>query len=76
VTGADAVLGTYNVGSSRRAVRAAQRLVETVTVRLAGEHFTRRPLPLVAEAGFVIEESERFKAGVVERLVAVKPVSD
>jgi ubiquinone/menaquinone biosynthesis C-methylase UbiE len=65
-----------HVGSSRRAVRAAQRLVETVTVRLAGEHFTRRPLPLVAEAGFVIEESERFKAGVVERLVAVKPVSD
>ena len=44
-----------------------------VTVRLAGEHFTRRPLPLVAEAGFVIEESQRFKAGIVERLVAVKP---
>jgi ubiquinone/menaquinone biosynthesis C-methylase UbiE len=62
-----------HVGSSRRAVRVVQRLVETVTVRLAGEHFTRRPLPLVAEAGFVIEESQRFKAGIVERLVAVKP---
>jgi ubiquinone/menaquinone biosynthesis C-methylase UbiE len=65
-----------HVGSSRRAVRVVQRLVETVTVRLAGEHFTRRPLPLVAEAGFVIEESERFKAGIVERLVAVKPAGE
>jgi ubiquinone/menaquinone biosynthesis C-methylase UbiE len=62
-----------HVGSSRRSVRTVQRLVETVTVRLAGEHFTRRPLPLVAAAGFVIEESGRFKAGIVERLVAVKP---
>jgi ubiquinone/menaquinone biosynthesis C-methylase UbiE len=65
-----------HVDSSRRAVRAVQRLVETVTVRLAGEHFTRRPLPLVAEAGFVIEESQRFKAGIVERLVAVKPAGE
>jgi ubiquinone/menaquinone biosynthesis C-methylase UbiE len=65
-----------HVGSSRRVVRAVQRLLETVTVRLAGEHFTRRPLPLATEAGFVIEESGRFKAGTVERLVAVKPVSD
>jgi hypothetical protein len=65
-----------HVDSSRRAVRVVQRLVETVTVRLAGEHFTRRPLPLVAEAGFVIEESQRFKAGIVERLVAVKPAGE
>jgi hypothetical protein len=43
---------------------------------MAGDHQTRRPLPLVEEAGLVVEECERLKAGIVERLVAVKPVMD
>jgi ubiquinone/menaquinone biosynthesis C-methylase UbiE len=62
-----------HIASSWPAVRAAQRLVEQVTVRTAGEHFTRRQLPLVQAAGFRVEESERLKAGTVERILARKP---
>lgn len=40
---------------------------------LAGEHFRCRPLIYVRELGFLIEESERFKLGVVERVCARKP---
>lgn len=55
---------------------AAQWLVEQLTRRLAGEHQTRRQLPLVEAAGLVIEESERLKAGTVERIRASKPAAD
>lgn len=38
-----------------------------------GEQMMRRPLLTVREYGFVVEERDRFKAGVIERLVARKP---
>jgi ubiquinone/menaquinone biosynthesis C-methylase UbiE len=50
-----------------------QRLIEAVTIRTAGEHMTRRPLPVVQALGLIIEESERLKAGTVERVAARKP---
>lgn len=53
-------------------VRAAQWLLERVTIRTAGEHFTRRQLPLVEAAGFEVVEVERLKAGTVERIHAVR----
>lgn len=53
-------------------IRAGQRLIEVFTVRWAGEYQTRRPLPVVEEAGFTVETSERSRAGTVERVVAVK----
>jgi ubiquinone/menaquinone biosynthesis C-methylase UbiE len=62
-----------HIGSSWPPVRAAQWLVERITIRAAGEHFTRRQLPLVQAAGFQIEEAERLKAGTVERIRARKP---
>jgi len=62
-----------HIGSSWPPVYAAQWLLERVTVRTAGEHFTRRQLPLVTAAGFGIVEAERLKAGTVERIHAVKP---
>lgn len=40
-----------------------------------GEHWRRRPLPVVAGLGFAVEEHERFLAGVVERLAARRPIS-
>jgi ubiquinone/menaquinone biosynthesis C-methylase UbiE len=52
---------------------AAQWLAERITIRTAGEHFTRRQLPLVTAAGFQVMETERLKAGTVERIHAVKP---
>ena len=62
-----------HIGSSWPPVYAAQWLLERVTIRTAGEHFTRRQLPLVKAAGFQIVETERLKAGTVERIHAVKP---
>jgi ubiquinone/menaquinone biosynthesis C-methylase UbiE len=62
-----------HIASTWPPVYAAQWLVERITIRAAGEHFTRRQLPLVKAAGFQIVETERLKAGTVERVHAVKP---
>jgi ubiquinone/menaquinone biosynthesis C-methylase UbiE len=62
-----------HVGSTWPPVYAAQWLIERITIRAAGEHFTRRQLPLVRAAGFRVAETERLKAGTVERIHAVKP---
>ena len=62
-----------HIGSTWPPVYATQWLLEQITVRAAGEHFTRRQLPLVRGAGFQVVETERLKAGTVERIHAVKP---
>lgn len=61
-----------HIGSSWPPIRAAQWLIERITIRSAGEHFTRRQLPLVEAAGFRVVETERLKAGTIERIHAVK----
>ncbi|UQA94418.1 class I SAM-dependent methyltransferase [Streptomyces halobius] len=63
-----------HVPSTAWPVRAFQRITELVTVPLGGEHFLRRPLRRVQEAGLEIEQRDRFKLGIVERLAARKPV--
>jgi ubiquinone/menaquinone biosynthesis C-methylase UbiE len=62
-----------HIGSTWPPVRAAQWLLERMTIRAAGEHFTRRSLPLVRAAGFAVVEAERLKAGTIERVHARKP---
>ncbi|MET0132369.1 MAG: class I SAM-dependent methyltransferase [Kibdelosporangium sp.] len=62
-----------HIESSSRLVRVLQRLLELFTVPMAGEHFRRRPLAQVQARGLEVERRERFKLGVVERLVARKP---
>jgi ubiquinone/menaquinone biosynthesis C-methylase UbiE len=62
-----------HIGSTWPPVWVAQWLVERITIRVAGEHYTRRQLPLVKAAGFGVVETERLKAGTVERIHAVKP---
>jgi ubiquinone/menaquinone biosynthesis C-methylase UbiE len=62
-----------HIGSTWPPIYLAQWLIERVTIRVAGEHFTRRPLPLVRAAGFEIVETERLKAGTVERVFARCP---
>ncbi|WP_433360242.1 class I SAM-dependent methyltransferase [Actinoplanes sp. CA-142083] len=62
-----------HVRSTWPPLRAAQRLAERITIRTAGEHFTRRQLPLVEAAGFRVIETERLKAGTIERVLATKP---
>jgi ubiquinone/menaquinone biosynthesis C-methylase UbiE len=62
-----------HVAASARTLRAVQWLYERITIPLAGEHFRRRPIAYLGELGFLIEEAERFKLGVVERVCARKP---
>lgn len=62
-----------HVRSASRLARGVQRLLEVVTVPLGGEHFLRRPLIVVEDAGMTVEQRERFKLGIVERLAARKP---
>jgi ubiquinone/menaquinone biosynthesis C-methylase UbiE len=62
-----------HVAASASALRAVQWLYERVTIPLAGEHFRRRPLAYVRELGFEVEETERFRLGIVERVCARKP---
>ncbi|MCW3844345.1 methyltransferase domain-containing protein [Micromonospora yasonensis] len=64
-----------HIASSWPPIRAAQWLLERITIRAAGEHFTRRQLPLVQAAGFQVTETERLKAGTVERILARKPAA-
>ena len=61
-----------HVAASARALRGVQWLYERITIPLAGEHFRRRPIGHVRELGFLIEETERFRLGIVERVSARK----
>lgn len=62
-----------HIESSNRPLRRIQKLIEKISARFEGERLTRRPVRHVEAAGFEIRERERFQAGVVERVVAVKP---
>jgi ubiquinone/menaquinone biosynthesis C-methylase UbiE len=62
-----------HIGSTWPPIFAVQRLIEQFTIRSAGEYMTRRQLPLVRAAGFEIVETQRLKAGTVERIAARKP---
>ena len=61
-----------HIASSSRAVRGLQWIAEKITVPMAGEHFLRRPLDKMDGLGLAVEHRERFKLGLVERLVARK----
>lgn len=61
-----------HVASSSRIARTLQRALEIITVPMASEHFLRRPRTKVEQRPFAIERAERFKIGLVERLVAKK----
>ena len=62
-----------HVGSNVWPIWLGQRLVEFVSVATAGEHQTRRPLRVATALGFEVVESQRLKAGTVERVWLRKP---
>ena len=62
-----------HIASTWPPIYAAQWLFEQITIRAAGEHFTRRQLPLIHAAGLQVVEILRLKAGTVERIHAVRP---
>ncbi len=62
-----------HIRGSVRPVLWFQKFIEFFTIRVAGEHMTRRPLEYVEVMGFEFRERDRLgPAGIVERLVAVK----
>ncbi len=61
-----------HVAGSARPLHLLQRLLETVSIPLGGEHFLLRLLDNVRGAGFRNERVQRFKLGIVERLVVVR----
>ncbi len=62
-----------HVGSHNRVVRAVQRILDPLSVRVACDHLLRQPADAVVAEGFAIEQIERSRLGIIERLVASKP---
>jgi ubiquinone/menaquinone biosynthesis C-methylase UbiE len=65
-----------HVGSPVGVVRAVERLLEPLTLRFEADHLTREPLDHLKGEGFKVEQLHRSKLGIVERVLAVKPLSD
>jgi len=61
-----------HVRSPSRRVRMGQRLLEPVSVRFEADHLLRDPVDHLEDVGFEIEELERSKWGIVERVAARK----
>lgn len=62
-----------HVASPTWGVRAVQRLLNPLLVRLLGDHLLREPETAVRAAGLVIEELTSSRWGIVLRLAARKP---
>ena len=62
-----------HVRSPAPIVRGVQRLLEPLAVRFEADHLLREPLDYVPSVGFVIDDVQRSKWGIVERLRARKP---
>jgi hypothetical protein len=54
-------------------VRGGQRLLEPLAVRFEADHLLRDPMDYLPSVGFEIDEVQRSKWGIVERLRAHKP---
>jgi len=64
-----------HVGSPVWPVRWVQQIIEIFSLRFEADHQTREPLRHLGREGFEIEDLLRLKWGIVERVVARKPVS-
>jgi ubiquinone/menaquinone biosynthesis C-methylase UbiE len=62
-----------HVRSPSAPVRAVQRALDPLAVRLEADHLVREPLDYLKPSGFEIERLERSKWGIVERIAARKP---
>lgn len=62
-----------HVRSTSTPIYWLQKAIEKVSVRLDGDHMTRRPADIVEQLDFDVVERDRLRRGIVERLVADKP---
>ena len=63
-----------HVRSPKLAVRWGQRIIEPIALWLEADHLLREPLDQVTVEGLEVITIERSRLGIVERLVARKPV--
>jgi ubiquinone/menaquinone biosynthesis C-methylase UbiE len=61
-----------HVRSSVLPVRVVQRVLDPLFVRFEGDHLLREPLEYLEEHGLRVEQLERSKWGIVERVCARK----
>lgn len=59
-----------HVGSTNPVVRTIQQALDPLSVRFAADHLLRDPAAVVRAEGFVIDEIERGRLGVIERISA------
>jgi ubiquinone/menaquinone biosynthesis C-methylase UbiE len=64
-----------HVRSAVPIVRGGQRLLEPLAVRFEADHLLREPLEYLPSVGFEIDEVQRSKWGIVERLRALRPAA-
>ena len=62
-----------HIAASNPLLRAAEHVVELVTIPLQGEHYTRRPLTTVRQLDLEIVATERLTHGAIEHVHARKP---
>src|SRR5690606_15119669 len=62
-----------HIASGSAAVRLLQRAVQALARGRPADHQLRRTVPAVTAAGFTVVDRALSRAGVVERLTAVKP---
>jgi ubiquinone/menaquinone biosynthesis C-methylase UbiE len=67
------ILLLEHVRSPLLPIRLIERLLEPLAVRFAADHLTREPLDYLNAEGFKLEQVERSKLGLVERVRARKP---
>ncbi len=63
-----------HVRSTRPGIRAGQRMIEPLAVRYQADHLTREPLRHLRSQGFAIDQLQRYGLGIVERVVAKRPI--
>lgn len=62
-----------HVRSTSTPIYWLQKAIEKVSVRIDGDHMTRRPAEIVEQLDFDVVERDRLRRGIVERLVATTP---
>jgi ubiquinone/menaquinone biosynthesis C-methylase UbiE len=62
-----------HVRSTSTPIYWLQKAIEKVSVRIDGDHMTRRPAEIVEQLDFDVVERDRLRQGIVERLVANTP---
>ncbi len=65
-----------HVRSPNVVMRAIEHALDPIVGRRIGDHFTREPLNHVLAEGLVVEDLERYRLGIIERLAARKPEVD